>query len=376
MEARRFRRMTGHIMFLLISGAGGFLLSLTGLSIGWMVGTLLVSGWLGIGFPKFTRTLIRTGETGRVWLRTGQVLLGVQMGRQVNASVIRVFRENGLLILLMILLSIFLALLTGFMLYRFSRSDLVTSLYATTPGGLSSMIGIAEDAGANQAVVSVIQTLRVILVVSSIPVALSLWIGAGSGSVTAGSAIPEGSLFPGLAFAVGLSAVCIFLGRKIHMPAPWLIGSMIGTSAAQILLSMTSMHEAGIWWHQDLIILAQVLIGAAVGSRLSREMFVGLGQITLIGLIGSIALTSCMIIFALIVSHFTGVAKITSILAFAPGGIAEMAATSVVLHADAAFVVSCQVLRVLTICIVLPPFFTLFLRRRAAHPGPLPDRNE
>ncbi|RYL87554.1 AbrB family transcriptional regulator [Sporolactobacillus sp. THM19-2] len=375
MKSHRLRPVSEGIIFLLISGTGGFLLSLTGLSIGWMVGTLLLSGWLGIGFPKFTHSLIRSETSGRNWLRTGQLLLGIQMGRQVNASVIRVFREHGLLILLMMILSVFLALLTGFMLHRFSRTDLVTSFYATTPGGLSSMIGIAEEAGANLAVVSVIQTLRVILVVSSIPVALSLWSGAGSASAQAGSPFTEGSLFPGLACAAGLSALCIFLGLRLHMPAPWLIGSMIGTSVVQVLLSTIGAGEAGIWWHPDLIILAQVLIGSAVGCRLSRKMFAGLGRITLIGLIGSIALTGAMILFALIVSHFTGVPGITSILAFAPGGIAEMAATSVVVHADATFVVSCQVLRVLTICIVLPPFFTFLLHRRASHARRSPDRS-
>ena len=41
------------VWFITVSGLGGFLLSLTGLPVGWMIGTLLVATSLSILRPKF-----------------------------------------------------------------------------------------------------------------------------------------------------------------------------------------------------------------------------------------------------------------------------------------------------------------------------------
>jgi len=62
-------------------------------------------------------------------------------------------------------------------------------------------------------------------------------------------------------------------------------------------------------------------------------------------------------------SKVTDISWITAILAFAPGGIAEMAATAVALDADSTFVVVVQVLRIGIVITVLPAVFK-FLERR------------
>jgi uncharacterized membrane protein AbrB (regulator of aidB expression) len=66
-----------------------------------------------------------------------------------------------------------------------------------------------------------------------------------------------------------------------------------------------------------------------------------------------------MFVCAFFVSKVTGITFVTAALAFALGGIAEMATLSVVLYADSTFVVAVQVLRILVVCILLPPFFRL-----------------
>ena len=79
-----------------------------------------------------------------------------------------------------------------------------------------------------------------------------------------------------------------------------------------------------------------------------------------VALINTIGLIAAMFVCALFVSKITGIELITSILAFAPGGIAEMATTSIVLQADSTLVVAVQVLRILTIWLLLPPLFRMF----------------
>ncbi|WP_239984712.1 AbrB family transcriptional regulator [Sporolactobacillus pectinivorans] len=361
-----FRLGRSNLIFIIISGIGGLVLSLTGLSIGWMIGTLIVAGILSLLNPKLIRGLHREKGLEGYWLRTGQLLLGIEIGQQINLSVINVLTQGWLTITAMILISIILSLASGFVLFHFSKTDLITSLYGTTPGGLSSMLGIAADVGANVAIVSIIQTMRVILVEGTIPVTVSAWSGLGSGkAVVSGVAATLNPVTAaGLIFAVVIAASGALAGKKLRMPAPWLLGSMLGVGIAQALTGLIAGKNLPIWWPHDLIIVAQLMIGASVGARLNRKMFAGVARTVVMGLLGSLGLMAAMFLCALLVTDVTGIDPVTSILAFSPGGIDVMAVTSVVLHANSTFVVAVQVLRVLAICIILPPFFSLMARHQ------------
>ena len=78
--------------------------------------------------------------------------------------------------------------------------------------------------------------------------------------------------------------------------------------------------------------------------------------------ISSVGLIAAMILSAVAVSKLTGISMITSVLAFSPGGIAEMAATSITLHEDSTFVVAVQVIRIVLVIAMLPPFYRLLHR--------------
>lgn len=97
----------------------------------------------------------------KYWLYMGQFILGIHLGQKLNLTFLHVFKENWLAIILMLLLSIIFSLLSGLVLWKYSNTDMMTSFFGTAPGGLSAMPGIAEEAGANTAVVSIIQTMRV-----------------------------------------------------------------------------------------------------------------------------------------------------------------------------------------------------------------------
>jgi membrane protein AbrB duplication len=357
-----------NLIFILISGLGGFVLSLTGLSIGWMIGTLITAGVLSfLNLKPVTYLLHEKGLTG-YWLKAGQLLLGIQIGQEISISVLGVLNHGWLSISIMILISILLSLGSGWLLYHFSKTDLITSLYGTTPGGLSSMLGIATDVGANMAVVSIIQTMRVILVECTIPLIVSIWSSGNTAGSAANTSQAVNDLSPataiGLLLIIGVALLGAVIGKMIHLPAPWLIGSMLSIGLVQALSSLILARNLSVWWPHDLIIVAQVMLGACVGSRMNRDMFNGVVRTIAVGLFGTLGLMAAMFFCALVVSWLSGIDPITSILAFAPGGIDVMAVTAVVLHADATFVVAVQVIRVLAICILLPPLFTIMNRHQ------------
>lgn len=352
------------ILLILISSFGGFLLSLTGLSIGWMVGTLITAAFFSFLRPRFLQMPDNGSGLPKYWLFIGQCILGIELGQKINVSVVSIFKEHGVTILAILLLSILFTFISGYVLWKFSHLDILTSFFGTAPGGLSAMPGIAEEVGANTAVVSLIQTMRIFLVVLTVPIAVSLWGDTASFSAVSSGVSLEPSNFEmsQLVWTLVLALTAwagYYLGKILKFPAPWLLGSMASVSLIQLGSSSYIGYELSAWWPDSLIIFSQILIAASIGSRFQREMLFGLKKTLLISLLSTIGLISAMFLCAIFVSNLTGISLITAVLAFAPGGIAEMTTTSVVLNADSTFVLAVQVLRVVIVCLVLPPFFKL-----------------
>lgn len=352
-----------YIWFITFSGIGGFFLSLTGLPIGWMIGTLLTATFLSIFRPKFLSVaLLHQNGIPKYWLYLGQCLLGIELGQKVNSSVFYIFFENWPTITIMLLLSIFFSLLSGIVLWKYSKLDMLSSFFATAPGGLSSIPGIAEEVGANTGVVSIIQAMRVFLVILTIPVIISFFFGHSGLDVNKSIIVTEPITFEINQLTMTFVYVLIaWIGYKIvkfmKIPAPWLIGSMISVATFKSFGSMFIGYDLMAWWPHTFIILSQIFIGASIGSRFHKNMFIGIYKTLFVSFLSTIGLILFMFICAYFVSTITDISFITAGLAFAPGGIAEMTTTALVLHGDATFVVAVQVLRVVTVCITLPPFF-------------------
>ena len=350
------------VWFIAISSLGGFLLSLTGLSIGWMIGTFLAAALLSFLRPSLLRRDANQKGVPKYWLFIGQCILGIELGQKINLSFLHIFKEYWLTIILMLLLSIFFSLLSGFVLWKYSKTDMLTSFFGTAPGGLSAMPGIAEEVGANTAVVSIIQTMRIFLVILIIPIIVSFWASNQVDQVTFSAQTVSPFKWENLLWTlvlVGIAYGGYHLGKYLKFPAPWLIGSMVGVAVVQSFGSLYLGHDMVSWWPYIVITLSQIFIAASIGSRFHKSMFIGLKQTIMVAFLSTMGLIFSMIMCAFFVSKVTGIALITAVLAFAPGGIAEMTTTSVVLNADSTFVVAVQVLRVIIVCVILPPFFRL-----------------
>ncbi|KKI92248.1 membrane protein [Bacillus sp. SA1-12] len=351
-----------YVWFVTLSGIGGFLLSLTGLPIGWMIGTLLTAAFLSIMRPKALRVPANQKGIQKQWLYIGQCMLGIELGQKVNHSVLTIFYENWSIITVMLLLSIFFSLLSGLILWKWSKLDMLTSFFATAPGGLSSIPGIAEEVGANTGIVSIIQAMRVFLVIITVPVIMSfLYPHSEVHSFTDTAAASLTKFEPNqLAFTslfVVAAWIGYYIGKLLRFPAPWLIGSMIGVASVNSLSTFFTKDDLVAWWPPSLIILSQIFIGASIGSRFHKKMFYGINRTLFISSVSTIGLIVSMFLCAYFVSRLTDVPFLTAGLAFAPGGIAEMTTTAFVLKGDFTFVVTVQVLRIVAVCLILPPFF-------------------
>ncbi|AMM88401.1 membrane protein [Bacillus pumilus] len=352
------------LILIAVSGLGGFLLSLTGMSIGWMIGTLMTAAFIALRRPSlFQRKGKNTLRIHSRWLLLGQFILGIELGQKMNMKVLHIFAENWLPVSFMLVFSILLAMLSGFVLWKLSKTDMLTSFVGTAPGGLSAMPGIAQEVGANTAVVSLVQTIRVLMVVLTIPFTV-FYLNTKSQSDVV---VAQGSAFSSGVFTISYISwtAAIILGAwlmsrlavRLHFPAPWLIGSMLGVAALQVGAGALTGHDLIPYWPAQANIASQVFLGATIGSKMNKQMFVGLKNTLIVAVVSSAGLIAATVLSSIAIAEITGISVITAILAFSPGGIAEMATTAVTLHEDSTFVVAVQVVRIILVIAMLPPFF-------------------
>lgn len=338
---------------------------------------MTVAACLSLFRPAPLKKAVSQHGIQKGWLSFGQMLLGIELGQKMNMSVILIFKENWLFVGVMLILSVIFAMLSGFVLWRFSNADMMTSFVGTAPGGLSAMPGIAQEVGANTAIVSLVQTIRVLLVVMTIPFFVFFihskypdsqtvthqMLGAGTSEFGAEYVMWTAGFILAAFFACKAA-------KRLRFPAPWLLGSMIGVAAVQIAGSSLAGYNLTAWWPHGFSVLSQICLGATIGSKIHKEMFIGVSKTLAVAFLGSVGLIIAMIASAVVTAHVAGISLTTAILAFSPGGIAEMATTSVTLHADSTFVVAVQVLRVVLVIAMLPPFFRLLHHKseKTVHP--------
>ncbi|MGZ4160699.1 MAG: AbrB family transcriptional regulator, partial [Neobacillus sp.] len=354
--------------YLLFSMIGGLILSFSGIPIAWMMGSLLFAGLLSSLPPKWITVQMKINGIHPYWRQIGQTLLGIELGRNFSGSIIDTFEDYFLIIIVMVISSITIAFLSGILLWRFSKVNMITSLLGTTPGGISAMPSIAEEVGANAFIVNIIQTLRILLVIGVIPFVAGAFNSATGGNALENHPMPlahQSLRFTELLIIGALSGALV--SKRFKMPVPWLVGSMLGAAIVQLLFPLLFGQTDTAFWPHEFIFLAQILIGTSIGSRINKNMFKGLGRIIGVGLVSSLCLVISMLLFSFLIADITHIPLVTCILAFAPGGVAEMATAAIALHADSTFVVAVQSLRLITIITLLPPLFRFINNHEPIH---------
>jgi membrane AbrB-like protein len=219
--------------------------------------------------------------------------------------------------------------------------DRPTAFFSAMPGGLVDMILMGERAGGDPNTISLMHAARIFLVVMLFPVVIQMVTGADL-SGRSGTYLPLSDLFhvwPALWFAV--SAVTgVLLGKLLRLPAPMLIGPMIISAI---------LHAGGITdFKVPTIILAgaQVVLGTGIGCRFAgtppRQILTVLGH----SLGATALLLTVTILFGLGVSAWTEIPFAEALLAYAPGGLAEMSLIAFTLGLEVPFVAAHHVARI------------------------------
>jgi membrane AbrB-like protein len=239
---------------------------------------------------------------------------------------------------------------------RLCGLDGPTAYYAAMPGGLQDMIVFGQEAGADPRALSLIHATRVLVIVSAMPVILTLGWGM---SFAAPPGAPALSIPP---HELALMAFCAIAG--------WKGAERIGLFGASILgpLALTAAFSlAGLIHHRppaEAILAAQFFIGLGVGVKYVGVTWDELRRFVLASLGFCAMLAGLSVVFAEGVFLGGLAPQVEAILAFAPGGQAEMAVLAIVAGVDVAFVVTHHLVRIVVVITGAPIAARLLRWRR------------
>ncbi|GAA4128342.1 AbrB family transcriptional regulator [Nocardioides fonticola] len=314
------------------------------LSIAGLPSAVLFGGLIG-GMAHALTSPTELGVPRPVY-RIAQGVIGVTIGCVVSVPALRAMGQDAVAIGLVTLGTVVVSVAAGRLLALRDDVSPITGAFALIAGGASGVVTVARELGADDRVVTVVQYLRVLIVLVSLPLVTSTIFhppdGVGRLEVAAD---PVGSV------VVTVVAVVVGLAIASRIPIP--------TATLLAPLVLAAIAAAGGWFGPlavpDLIQApALALVGAQVGLRFTRaslRSIVRMLPAVLAIIVGMVVASGAM---AAALAAFTPVDGLTAYLATTPGGLFAVLATAADSGSDVTYVLAVQLFRLLVVLALTP----------------------
>ncbi|WP_298922162.1 AbrB family transcriptional regulator [uncultured Roseobacter sp.] len=335
-------RQIGQTFLVALLGVGAF--RLLNIPLPWLLGPIAAC---------LAAALIGIQLKGLKPLNDGmRTILGVAVGATLTPPVLATFPAMWPTLLLIPLTVMVIGLIGVPYFQRVWNYDFPTAYYATMPGGLQDMLAFGEEAGGNVRTLSLIHATRVLIIVVALPFLLS---GIWEADLSNPPGVPLKSV---PVHELLLMVACALLGwwgaKRIGLFGASILGPLLLTAAITLvgLLHFRPPAEA-IW-------AAQFFIGMTIGAKYAgitmqevrRDLLAGVGFCVIL-----IVLTVVVVELVIFANLAPGM---EALLAFAPGGQAELTVLALIVGADVAFVVAHHILRIFVVILGAPVAVRLF----------------
>ena len=236
-------------------------------------------------------------------------------------------------------------------LRRYGGFDGTTAYFASAPGGLLPMSALGATLGGDERRIVLVQSTRMVMSVVAIPVAFRLFGGyEPQGSTLTGVTLADLGASDWAALAIA-SAVGFWLARLVRLPSPQILGPMIGV----LLVNQFTDFNASV--PDPVSAAAQLIIGVNVGAGFAGVRVRVVAGILAHGLVVALMMLAASVALALGLSWVTDFDFPLLMLAYGPGGMAEMTLVGMAVGLDVAFIIAHQLGRFLIIIAFAPFFF-------------------
>lgn len=271
--------------------------------------------------------------------------IGIGMGAGLNPEMLRAAATWPLSLVVLSVAMVAIFLPGAALLERVFVFDRLTARLAASPGHLSFVLSLTAESRADIAIVTVVQSLRVLALTLLVPFAVAMLSGA---DLSIG--LPPGPILSITSLA-GLAAVSAALGwgfKRLRLPAAYLLGGFVVSSLGHA--SDVTPGLVPLW----VSVPGFAIMGTLIGTRFS-----GTTPSLIVRAFGAAAALAVLALAVTVLAAFAmywalDMPMTTLLIAYAPGGLETMAAISVMLEADPAFVAFHHTFRVVFLTFLVP----------------------
>ena len=231
--------------------------------------------------------------------------------------------------------------------------DKTTAFFAMAVGGASEMANQGERAGAKVDKVAAAHSLRIMMVVATVPFALKFADVHGLDEYTLAIKVVN---YHGLLLLILLTCGCALILKRWNLPNAWVIGPLlVATGLTTSDVNLSALPE----W---MIHVGQLFIGVALGARFTPGFLRTAPRFLAIVALCNLTGIAICALFGTALAYASGMQVATAILATAPGGIAEMSLTAKTLQLGVPIVTAFHVARMAVLVLTIGPLFRLLRR--------------
>ncbi len=330
---------------LLLGALGGGIFYGLSLPLPWMLGAMATTSMAAVfGLPMAMSKYLRN-----IMIAIIGVLLGSAFTPALASQILQWTLSLSVLAVFLLMLAIIIP-----WCLQHAGYDRATAFFSALPAGLTEMTAVGSENGGNPHIIALTHTVRVLIVAFTIPFLMVLFVGYER---------PETLIRPTFEISnvdITILTTCAVLGLWFGTRSNFPAGSLAGPLALSALVHVSGLTSSSP--PDSLVAIAQVVLGASVGSR-----FTGLTFATMKKTLGlAVAVTLGMLALsgtgAVLLAPVIEIDPMALMLALAPGGVTEMSLMALALNQDIAFVTTHHIVRIGLIVMIAPATFAVFQR--------------
>lgn len=337
---------------ILVGTIGAFIAKKMKIPAGAMVGSMI---FVGI-FNVLTYAAYVENSTRFFVQVIAGAFIGIDMDKEKLMEIKKLIKPAIVMVTGLLILNV----LVGLFIYKTTSLDLLTSLFATVPGGMADMSIISSEMGADTSMVAVFQLARLISVISIFPtlikqvqkrmvydngeqsdIASTIELNTDKKNCNYSSKNKE------IIFTLMIAIIFGIIGKITKIPAGTMIFSLIGVSWLKICTNKGYIYPI---INQG----AQVVAGAFIGTSITIDVVYSLKSLIIPIIFMIMAYTIMCGIIGFIISKWFDIDIITAMFCCTPAGASDMALIASELGANGADIALLQVTRLVSVIVIFP----------------------
>ena len=315
----------------------------------WLIGPLFFTIFISLRGFKFKMPKI-------TWFIT-RIVIGVYLGSKIDSSFFsNLVKWSGSFLMLMLLLA-FSIFLVSIFYKKYCHFDSTTAVAAAAPGGMGAIFLMIDEMGRkiNEKNHFITHLTRIFLVISLIPFIVRAYIPEGYTETFQEVNFVSFNFFE-IFKIFSVSIITSLIANQLKLPAPILIGSLIGVGSLYAFNFTTyELPKIG-------LNVCLAIIGCNVGMRFQDFKYKDIINNLKFSIISFFLVITLTFIFSFISSLLFNLNFLSLLMSYAPGGIFEMTSIAIAFDYDAKFVIAHHIARLYLLIIFVPLFCKFFIK--------------